>query len=312
MSQPAGSTRFPVREDSERLDLFLADASALSRRRIRALIAGGQVCVNLNPTRRMSKPLRTGDIVDLLLPASEIPQPPTLPGSIDIIHEDRDLLAVNKPAGLLSQPIREKGRREDAMDQLALIFLSYREGRRVYLRMIHRLDRQTSGLMIFSRNPSSLPQLDAAWKAGKVRRMYLALLSGSPSWGDLFIDEPIARDPAGTWRFHCHPKGKQARSRFHVLSKAPRQTLVLCELETGRTHQVRVHAAASGFPVVGDRLYGGRKNADGLLLHAWGISLPHPRSRSLLELSAPPPGRFAAHLPPNFPSEPWKLECIHA
>jgi len=312
MKQLPGSTRFPVREDSDRLDLFLAAATSFSRRRIRSLIGEGQVCVNLKATRQMSKALRAGDMVDLLLPPSEFPQPPALPGSIDIIHEDRDILAVNKPAGLLSQPVRNRSRSEEAMDQLALLFLSFREGRRIYLRMIHRLDRQTSGLMLFSRNPSSLPRLDAAWKAGKVRRLYLALLSGRPPWDSLEIDEPIARDPGGAWRFHCHPKGKQARSRFQVLSMGSGQALVLCELETGRTHQARVHAAAAGFPVVGDALYGGRKNAEGLMLHAWSLSLPHPRSGAVLELSAEPPERFAAILPPDFPSGAWKLECVHA
>ncbi len=312
MQGPTGSSRFLVRADCARLDLFLASATEFSRRRARSLIGEGMVLLNSRLTRQQSKKVSSGDIVDLLLPGSEIPRPPLEPEAITIIHEDRELLAVDKPAGLLSQPIRGGRLEEEAMDQRALFFLSFREGRRVYLRMIHRLDRQTSGLMLFARNPNALPKLDRAWRAREVRRLYLAVLCGRPSWERQEIEAPIARDPRGAWRFRCHPEGKAARSRFRILSGNGEYSLALCELDSGRTHQVRVHAAELGFPLCGDRLYGGDPNPGGLLLHAWAISLPHPKRGGRLPLSAAVPGRFAPHLPSDFPEDPWNLEPDHA
>lgn len=313
MQSTHGSTRLIVREDSARLDLFLAAATQFSRRKARSMIGEGLVWHNSRPTRQQSKKVLAGDIVDLLLPETEIPEIPEDPKPISILFEDRDFLAVDKPAGRLSQPIRgDQGRGEEAMDQSVLFFLSFREGRRVYLRMIHRLDRPTSGVMLFARNPATLPKLDRAWRAGKVRRLYLAVLSGIPSWESRDIEAPIARDPRGGWRFHCHPDGKPARSRFQVLSKSRDCALALCELDSGRTHQVRVHAKELGFPIYGDRLYHESPQHQQLHLHAWGISLPHPKTHKVLDLTAPVPRIFAPYLPTDFPDNPWSITPDHA
>lgn len=305
-------SRFLVRENSVRLDIFLAAASGLSRRGVRKLISEGLVWRQGRALRQQSKALQEGDVIDLLLAEAEIPNKPWRPLPLSIVFEDRDLIAVNKPGGLLSQPIRDGENSEDAMDRRLLSALSLREGRRAFLRMVHRLDRPTSGLMIFARSPQALPMLDKAWRGGRVRRLYLAVLSGRPSWIREDIDRPIARDPGGSWRFRCDSGGRPAETRFRVLFQAKNSALTMAELKSGRTHQVRVHAAELGYPVLGDRLYGAPDDAAGVLLHAWGISLPHPRTGEPLYLNAPVPERFQAFLPPDFNSDPWRTESSDA
>ena len=283
--------------DGLRLDQFLAAATSLSRRAARKVISEGAVARNCQPTRVLGRQLEWGDVVDVLRdPADlEVPPRPDL-AEVPILHEDPWLVAVNKPAGMLSQP-SSKPTTELALDQVALLRLAIANGTKPYLRMVHRLDRLTSGVALFAHNPQAQAALVKAWADGAVERRYLAVIEGSPEIGESLIDEPIGRDPNHDWRFRVAEDGRSARTEVRVTAHLENDlSVVECRLLTGRTHQVRVHLAAWGHTVLGDRLYGSRR-ADEVqrpLLHAELLAFPHPKDGTRITITAPIPDDMAA------------------
>nr|HRC84336.1 RluA family pseudouridine synthase [Thermoanaerobaculia bacterium] len=162
----------------------------------------------------------------------------------------------------------------------------------------HRLDRGTSGLLLFAANPAAHAPLARAWREGQVERRYLAVVEGCPAFEELRVEAPIARSADGAWRFEARADGKPARTEVRVVVRGEQESLLACRLSTGRTHQVRVHLASVGHPVVGDRLYGAREGSAGRpLLHAAEISLPHPKTGEPLRVSSPLPPEMAERLP---------------
>lgn len=305
MSETAnpGITRLLVtpRWEGERLDLFLAGTTELSRRGARRLVADGLVRRNAEALRVQSRILETGDIIDVLRSREELgcPREPALE-TPTILHDDRWLLVAAKPAGVLSQPTDRGPREESSFDQQVLLALALSEGRRPFLRMVHRLDRMTSGAVLFARRANTLPALSRAWTDGRVERLYLAVVEGRPSFDATEIDLPIARDYGHTWRFHTAPGGKPARTEVRVSARLEENlTVVFCRLITGRTHQVRIHLASIGHPVLGDRLYGSMRPGDAgrPLLHAASLALPHPASGDPLRVICPPPEDIRQYLP---------------
>jgi 23S rRNA pseudouridine1911/1915/1917 synthase len=296
--QPDSLTRLLVapHHDGLRLDQYLAEATLLSRRQARRLISEGLVWRNGSALRVQSRQLSCADVIDVLQAGKELgcpSRPQTLP--VSILHEDRWLVIADKPAGALSQPAASAPD-ELAFDQQLLLFLAAREGRRPYLRLVHRLDRQTSGTILFARHSQALPPLTRAWQQGEVKRVYLAVVAGTPERTEIELSDAIGRDQSHAWRFMVRPDGKPARTRVQVLEVHPGGTaLVACTLETGRTHQVRVHLSAAGLPVLGDRLYGCPPVPDVRrpLLHAAYLGLPHPHSKELIEVVSPPPDDLA-------------------
>lgn len=295
----------PPEHGGARLDLFLAAATSLSRRASRAMVAAGEVLRNGEVLRVQSRTLVAGDVIDVLRSPAElgVPAVPSLPLPA-ILFEDAWLVVVDKPAGVLSQPAEGSPRGELAIEQQLLLALAARDGRRPFLRMVHRLDRTTSGAVLFARTEQALPRLAASWRAGTVDRRYLAVVAGDPGFDELEIELPIARDPAHRWRFRVDEAGRPARSSVRVLARhAGRTALVECRLHTGRTHQVRVHLAAVGHPVAGDRLYDApaQLGAPRPLLHAAGLELPHPGDGRRLRISSPLPADFERFLeaPPS-------------
>jgi RluA family pseudouridine synthase len=286
----------PPEHDGARLDLFLAAATALSRRASRAMVAAGEVLRNGETLHVQSRILVAGDVIDALRSPAElgVPGVPSLPLPT-ILFEDAWLVVVDKPAGVLSQPAEGTQRGELAIEQQLLLALAARDGRRPFLRMVHRLDRTTSGAVLFARTEQALPRLAASWRAGRVDRRYLAVVAGDPDFDELEIERPIARDPAHRWRFRVDDAGRPARSSVRVLARhAGRTALVECRLHTGRTHQVRVHLAAVGHPVAGDRLYDApaQLGAPRPLLHAASLELPHPGDGRRLHVDSPLPADF--------------------
>ncbi|PWB69687.1 MAG: RluA family pseudouridine synthase [Holophagae bacterium] len=286
----------PPEHDGARLDLFLAAATALSRRTARALVAAGGVLRNGESLRVQSRSLVAGDAIDVLGAPAElgVPVRPTIPAPA-ILFEDAWLVVVDKPAGVLSQPAESSTAGELTIEQQLLLFLAARDGRRPFLRLVHRLDRSTSGAVLFARSQETLPRLAEAWRSGQVDRRYLAVVAGDPAFDALEVDRPIGRDPDHQWRFRVDPAGRPARTSIRILARhAGRSALVECRLLTGRTHQVRVHLAAAGHPVVGDRLYGAPFHpcAARPLLHAAGLELPHPKSGQRLRIASPLPAEF--------------------
>jgi 23S rRNA pseudouridine1911/1915/1917 synthase len=295
-----------------RLDRFLrAHAPDLSRTRLQALIAGGRVWVEAGHARASHR-LRAGARVTLDVPP---PEPLVLvpePGPLDIVYEDADLLVVNKPAGLVVHP--GAGHRTGTLVHALLAHcgpaLSGIGGAR-RPGIVHRLDRGTSGLLVVAKTDAAHQALARALKARAVERRYLALVHGRVPHAEGRIEAAIGRDPRDRLRMAVRPAGagRPALTRYRVLERFTRPTpLTLLEvaLGTGRTHQIRVHLAHVGFPVVGDRPYGrgvargaapalaARATAlDGQALHAAVLAFDHPVTGARLRFEAPPPPALA-------------------
>ena len=259
--------------------------------------------------RVLSRTLQTGDVIDVLRPHEELgcPQVPSLEAP-SLLHVDEHLVAAFKPAGVLSQP-SEQDPNAMSLDRQVLLSLALEEGRKPYLRLIHRLDRLTSGAVLFARKPQILATLSRLWKEGRVERLYVAVVEGRPNFEVTTIDAPIARDRNHAWRFQVSESGKPARTQVRALGQVHEDlAVVLCRLVTGRTHQVRVHLAHIGHPVVGDRLYGSahEEKAGRPLLHAVSLGLPHPATGELLSISCPVPQDLRSFLPEGFTVPTWE------
>ncbi len=288
-------------DEGERLDRFIPLHTTLSRRKSRQLITDGAIICNLKVVRVQSRKLGAGDVVDIVVPTDEtidlrlepLPQ-------VTVLYEDSSILIADKLALVLSQSAEDTD--EMAFDEQVLLDLARRNGARPHLRLFHRLDRLTSGAVLFSCNPDIQAPLSRAWANKKVERSYLTVVGIDPDWQEKTIDAPIARDRDHRWRFAVDASGKNAQTRVTVIHRMPSNiTLVRCELLTGRTHQVRVHLNHIGATVLGDALYAGH-TTEGVkrpLLHAYTICLPHPKTGKMLRVTSTPPDDFSAYLPPE-------------
>jgi 23S rRNA pseudouridine1911/1915/1917 synthase len=293
-------------EAGQRLDRYLASAlDGISRTWVQQLIAGGSVFVNGKPGKA-SYALRAGDAVQvslLSLPESQSGNLQPLSYKLDIVYEDSDLLVVNKAAGMVVHPA--PGHRADT---LVNALLAYRPelrdaggGQRPGI--IHRLDKDTSGLIIVAKNIRALAALTEQMQRREVVKRYLALVVGSMPLDQGSIDAPIGRDPRHRQQMAITAVGsREARTHFRVLQRFPHgHTLLLLQLETGRTHQIRVHLKAIGHPIVGDPVYGPGRKGQGLtlkrpFLHAYQLKFTHPTTNVVLELEAPLPTDLQAIL----------------
>ena len=295
-------------EAGQRLDRYLATVLGdLSRTGIQQLIADGLILVN----GRLSKPgysLRSGDEVQVVQvaprPQSGNVRAQQLP--LDIVYEDRDLLVINKAAGMVVHPA--PGHPDDT---LVNALLAYRpelqgvgsDGGEQRPGIIHRLDKDTSGLIIVAKNTRTLMALTGQMKRHEVVKRYLALVEGSVPLDQGNIDAPIGRDPRHRQQMAITAiDSREARTHFHVLKRYSHgHTLLLLQLETGRTHQIRVHLKAIGHPIVGDSVYGSGNKQRGLslkrqFLHAYQLRFTHPTTNALIELEAPLPDDLQAVL----------------
>jgi RluA family pseudouridine synthase len=298
-----GSTRCIVarKHDGVRIDVLLAASTDLSRRAGRRLLADGCVRMNGKPIRVQSRTVRPGDVIDILRPAAELGiDPGSEIAAPTVLYRDRWILVADKPAGVLSAPAENMTPGETAFDEQVLVAKAAEEGTRPFLRLVHRLDRVTSGAILFACHRTALPALTAAWRNGRVGRTYVAVVEGCPDFESTVIDRPIGRDRTHAWRFAPDLSGREARTEARVISRSNDElAIVECRLITGRTHQVRVHLASIGLPVLGDRLYGSRR-ADEVarpLLHAASLDLPHPHHGGMLQIECPPPQDISVYLP---------------
>ena len=282
--------------DGERLDRAAAQLTGLSRRRVRQLVEDGQVWLNGAPLRVLSRPVRTGDVVDLISGPDTPALPAALPAPLEVVHQDGWLVAINKPPGLASQPPRRRAQKELTAPELLALQLGWRDGRRADLLLFHRLDRITSGLLVLARNHEAARALTATWRGGDVAKEYLAVVAGDPGPSPVTVARAIGRDRLSPGRFRADRSGKPATTQVTRLAVAADLALVLARPLTGRSHQVRVHLAELGVPVAGDRLYGAAHRMPRPFLHAWRLALPHPRDGSPLHLEAPLPADMRAFL----------------
>jgi 23S rRNA pseudouridine1911/1915/1917 synthase len=291
----------PPALDGERVDRAVALLTGWSRNDVQALVEAGQIVVDGRAVNK-SRKLREGEVVDLL--AEPVPAEP--PGAdagvdVDVRFVDEDVIVVAKPAGLVVHPGagHESGTLAHGLlarfPEIAGVGDPFRPG------IVHRLDRDTSGLMVVARSPRAYDSLVAQLSDRTVRRRYLALAWGHMDAPRGMIDAPIGRSEARRTRMAVRDAGRPARTGYEVRDEfdEPRTTLLVCTLETGRTHQIRVHLAAVGHPVVGDATYGGRRESIALdrpFLHATELAFAHPASGETAQFDEPLPPDLAAVL----------------
>jgi 23S rRNA pseudouridine1911/1915/1917 synthase len=284
--------RLHVDEAARRLDHYLARALPdVSRATIQRLIRQGLITVD-GLASRASSPVKPGmQVVARIPPPIPAAQVPPQAITLDVVYEDGDLLVVNKPAGMVVHPAA--GHYEGTLvNALLARYPHLAAGDEGRPGIVHRLDRDTSGLLVVAKTETALDYLRAQFRSRQVKKTYLALVHGRPPKPEGIVEVPLGRDPRQRKRMAVVAGGRPARTGFRVLEDLGEYSLLSVSLETGRTHQIRVHLAWLGVPVVGDGVYGRRRNRLGLArqaLHAWRLAFERPGGRGRLELEAPLP-----------------------
>ncbi len=282
-----------------RLDAFLSADGALTRSQAARLIAEGRVRVNGKPAAKSAR-LSGGETVTVDVPQLRETALPPQDIPLDVVYEDDDVIVVNKPTGLVVHPApgHPDGTLVNALlhhcgDSLSGIGGEKRPG------IVHRIDRDTSGLIIAAKNDAAHLALSAQLKDHSLSRTYECLVTGNMKQDSGTVDAPIGRSSADRKKMAVVPTGRRAVTHWEVVARYPGVTHLRCRLETGRTHQIRVHMAYIGHPILGDTVYGTKKPVPGLTgqcLHAAGLRFIHPRTGEPVELHCPLPPEFTAML----------------
>jgi 23S rRNA pseudouridine1911/1915/1917 synthase len=273
-----------------RLDLFIVQKlPQLSRSFIQRLIEDGHVTLNGKPARAGVR-LKEGDLLAVTIPP---PEPATLEAEnipIDIVYEDDDLLVVDKPAGMTTHPAPGNPAHTLVNAVLSHLPALPESDNPARPGIVHRLDKDTSGLILIAKTREALANLSAQFKSREVKKTYVALLKGKLTPQSGIIDAPIGRDRAHRQKMSITDSGRPARTAYTVLKYLDGYTLVEARPETGRTHQIRVHFASVGHPVVGDATYGAKSELVGRqFLHAQRLSFKLPSTGKTVEFTAPLP-----------------------
>lgn len=282
-----------------RLDAFLSADGALTRSQAARLIAEGRVRVNGKPAAKSAR-LSGGETITVDVPQLRETALPPQDIPLDVVYEDDDVIVVNKPTGLVVHPApgHPDGTLVNALlhhcgDSLSGIGGEKRPG------IVHRIDRDTSGLIIAAKNDAAHLALSAQLKDHSLSRTYECLVTGNMKQDSGTVDAPIGRSSADRKKMAVVPTGRRAVTHWEVVARYPGVTHLRCRLETGRTHQIRVHMAHIGHPILGDTVYGAKKPVPGLTgqcLHAAGLRFVHPRTGEPVELHCPLPPEFTAML----------------
>lgn len=314
MSDEASYT-LTAESGGERVDAFIAaHLPSLSRSRAAALIEQGRVKLNERVPRKSEK-VAAGDIVHVVVPA---PRETTVAAediALNIVYQDADLIVVDKPAGLVVHPA--PGNYTGTLVNALLHHIPDLSGIGGVTRpgIVHRLDKDTSGLMLVAKNDDAHRAISAALKKREIKRRYLTAAWGHLAEDELTVEAPIGRSPHDRKKMTVTESGRPARTRFRRLERWKAADLLLAELQTGRTHQIRVHLLSIGHPVVGDELYApeGERGLSGSsagwartlarqvhrqFLHATELAFRHPRTNEVL--------RFRSELPADLkPAADW-------
>ncbi|MHB8357248.1 MAG: RluA family pseudouridine synthase [Vulcanimicrobiaceae bacterium] len=281
-------------EAGKRADLVVAHLTGFPRSLVAEAVARGDVRVGGAPVKG-SYVLSEGELLAFEL--RERPQLVAEAEAIDlsIVYEDDDLVVVDKPAGMVTHPAR--GATGGTLVNALLAHVPALPGDALRPGLVHRLDRDTSGLLVVAKNDAALAALAQAIKARQIKREYLGLVRGIPAHAKGTIDGAIGRDPHNRLRFAIVAGGRAATTHYEIRERLHGAAELLFALETGRTHQIRVHAAALGHPIVNDPIYGKsepRFTLPGQALHAWRLTFRHPRTKDELEFQSDPPAEYLA------------------
>ncbi len=282
---------FDAALDGERLDAYVASkVPGLSRSRARRLIEEKRVTLDGSPARPSTR-VRFGQRVIAELPESSIPDHRPQRVAFGVAHEDGSIIVVDKPAGLVVHPTPAQ-RDGTLLNALLERWPELPDGPGMRRGIVHRLDKDTSGLLVVAKTASAYADLTGQLKRRAFHKVYLALVRGQIEPCRAAIESPIARDPANRQRMAVVEGGREAISRYRVIECYPGCSLLEVKLVTGRTHQIRVHFASLGRPLVGDRTYGrGPHSIARQFLHAAVLGFRHPESGEYVE--------FSSELPPD-------------
>ena len=283
-------------DKGKRLDIYIAENfNELSRTMIKKLIESNNVLVN-DKSEKVSYKVQANDNISIDVPEAKETKLKAQEIPLDIIYEDSDIIVVNKPKGMVVHPANGNpdGTLVNAILSICKNSLSGIGGE---LRpgIVHRLDKDTSGLIIVEKNDKAHINMSEQIKERNVKKTYIALVRGNVPEEEATINMPIGRSTKDRKKMAVTKNGKQAITHFKVLKRYSKYTLLEIKIETGRTHQIRVHMAEIGYPVVGDAVYSNGKNEfgiEGQMLHAYKLEFMHPITNKHMELTAPLPQYF--------------------
>ena len=281
----------------ERLDKYVANNSEFSRSMVQKLAKESRIYLN-NKVARVSDMVVLDDIITIEKPEIEKTQLKPEKIDLELIYEDQDLLVINKPQGMVVHPSKghESGTLVNAL--LGYCMDLSKIGGEIRPGIVHRLDKDTSGLLLVAKNDKTHKRLSLALKKHEIKRVYVAVVKGRMDAKEGTISAPISRHPKKRTSMAVVEGGRNAVTHFKVLHLFKKNSFVRLDLETGRTHQIRVHLAFAGHPVLGDVIYNpNAKNEDGvLMLHAAKLEFMHPITKKAISLTAPLPARFRTKL----------------
>lgn len=283
-------------DKGKRLDIYIAENfNELSRTMIKKLIESNNILVN-DKSEKVSYKVQANDNISIDVPEAKETKLKAQEIPLDIIYEDNDIIVVNKPKGMVVHPANGNpdGTLVNAILAICKNSLSGIGGE---LRpgIVHRLDKDTSGLIIVAKNDKAHINMSEQIKERNVKKTYIALVRGNVPEEEATINMPIGRSTKDRKKMAVTKNGKQAITHFKVLKRYSKYTLLEIKIETGRTHQIRVHMAEIGYPVVGDAVYSNGKNEfgiEGQMLHAYKLEFMHPITNKHMELTSPLPQYF--------------------
>lgn len=284
--------RIEVNDNDVRIDTYLCSNTDYSRSKIKSMIKDEKVLVNekkVNPSYKV----KLGDIITLFEESNPEVFLEKEKMDLDIVYEDEYLMVINKPSSLVVHPA--VGNPNHTLVNGLLYYLD-KDSSSIRPGIVHRLDKDTSGLMIVSKDDKILEKLSNMIKEKEVERKYMALVWGVVKHEKGKIDAPIGRDFNDRQKYTVTDiNGKESITNFKVIERYNNATLIKCKLETGRTHQIRVHLNYIGHPIVNDPVYGKRKIIDkdfGQMLHSYSIKFKHPVTGEVLSFEVDPPEKF--------------------
>jgi 23S rRNA pseudouridine1911/1915/1917 synthase len=275
----------------QRLDRFVTEAVAdLTRSTVQRLIEQGHITRNDKPTRA-AEPLKRGDTISVQLPepVDTTLVPEEIP--LNVVYVDDDIIVVDKPAGMVVHPAPGHPR-GTLVNALLWHYPGMNIGGGIRPGIVHRIDRDTSGLLVVARNDYALQQLQQQQLAHTMHKEYIALVEGGFKTDSGTVDAAIARHPRDRLRMAIMDNGRAARTHWRVIERFQQQTVLALTLETGRTHQIRVHCQHMRHPIIGDPMYGvqiSKPRLERQFLHAHKLGFLHPRSNAAVEFSSPLP-----------------------